>query len=289
MNSEIKQLIGNFPLQSVMEQFNIYGYKEMIVTIPKPNIFLPVGKHSHDSYEFFIPSGDLNCIIDSITQVVCKDQMLPLNPGQIHGLSESIEGIHFVSIMMDKLFISTTARSLFGQKEVVFKNDSITMEGNIYTLIRMFIEEAIQMQSGYQFILQNLTNQILINVFRLTCNNLPLPLFEVVRNEKKPMEKAVEIIKERYLSEFTLDDISREVGLHPLYFIRAFKSFTGKTPYDYFMEYKIERAKELLLLKHLKVTDVCFLCGFNNHSHFSAAFKKRVGCAPMEYRKHRLL
>ena len=52
--------------------------------------------------------------------------------------------------------------------------------------------------------------------------------------------------------------------------------------------FSIEKAKELLRLKEMSVTDVCFEVGFESLGSFSALFRRCVGTAPVVYRKREM-
>ncbi|MCA1574115.1 MAG: AraC family transcriptional regulator, partial [Acidobacteria bacterium] len=53
------------------------------------------------------------------------------------------------------------------------------------------------------------------------------------------------------------------------------------------VERRIEKAKELLGSRDLRVTDVCFEVGFQSLGSFSSLFHKSVGHAPVTYREKR--
>ena len=51
------------------------------------------------------------------------------------------------------------------------------------------------------------------------------------------------------------------------------------------MEYRIERAKELLLLTDAKVYRVGQMVGYEDKFYFSRIFKQQTGMTPNDYRK----
>src|SRR5688572_9811101 len=83
-----------------------------------------------------------------------------------------------------------------------------------------------------------------------------------------------------------LDDISSKACFSRYHFLRLFRQTFDKTPHQYLVERRIERAKELLRGAHLSVTDVCFEVGFQSLGSFSSLFHKQVGHAPVTYREH---
>ena len=79
--------------------------------------------------------------------------------------------------------------------------------------------------------------------------------------------------------------IARASGLTHFHFIRLFKAVFGETPHQYRSRAQIEKAKHLLLLTDLSVTDVCMAVGFSSLGSFSALFSRRTGMSPSEFQR----
>jgi AraC-like DNA-binding protein len=82
-----------------------------------------------------------------------------------------------------------------------------------------------------------------------------------------------------------LDQISEKACFSRYHFLRLFRQAFKKTPHQYLIERRIEKAKELLTADDLRVTDVCFEVGFQSLGSFSSLFHKWVGHAPATYRE----
>lgn len=67
--------------------------------------------------------------------------------------------------------------------------------------------------------------------------------------------------------------------------IRIFKKNFNMTPYDYLLENKINKAKEMILNTNLLIKEIAYRLGFSDEHYFSGIFRKKVGCPPTEYRK----
>ena len=74
-------------------------------------------------------------------------------------------------------------------------------------------------------------------------------------------------------------------GMSPFHFSRLFKKSTGKSPYQFVLQRRIERAKKLLRNSTRSLADVGGELGFSHQSHFTSAFRKQVGATPGAYRK----
>lgn len=103
-----------------------------------------------------------------------------------------------------------------------------------------------------------------------------------------PPEKA-RILK-KYIDEhiekrFTTEELSGLIFHSPSQTIRIFRSAYGRTPYDYILEKKMQRACVLLAGTNLQVAEIAERLQFADAHYFSATFRKRVGVSPREYRK----
>jgi AraC-like DNA-binding protein len=97
--------------------------------------------------------------------------------------------------------------------------------------------------------------------------------------------RAREFIDHCYDHPLSLDQISEKACFSRYHFLRLFRQAFHKTPHQYLIERRIEKAKELLSSEDLRVTDVCFEVGFQSLGSFSSLFHRYVGHAPVTYRE----
>jgi AraC-like DNA-binding protein len=97
--------------------------------------------------------------------------------------------------------------------------------------------------------------------------------------------RAREFIDHCYDHPLNLDQISEKACFSRYHFLRLFRQAFKKTPHQYLIERRIEKAKELLRSDEFRVTDVCFEVGFQSLGSFSSLFHKYVGHAPITYRE----
>ena len=95
---------------------------------------------------------------------------------------------------------------------------------------------------------------------------------------------AILYIQQHYFEAITLEDLANEANYSIYHFSRLFKDTTGWTPIQYVSQYRINKAKRLLLATDLTVESIITKCGFNNFSYFYRTFKKIYGMSPQEYR-----
>jgi AraC family transcriptional regulator len=94
-----------------------------------------------------------------------------------------------------------------------------------------------------------------------------------------------DLIEENLDGDLSLDVMAAEVGLSPLYLIRAFKHAFGEPPHRYVVRRRIERAKYLLRTTEMPVAQIAFAVGFSSQSHLSDWFQRAVGVSPASYRR----
>lgn len=108
---------------------------------------------------------------------------------------------------------------------------------------------------------------------------------EGVYNCHKIVKDAVAYLKRHYNAEVTVETAAGDLFVSPSYLMHLFKEELGKTFVECLIEYRIEKAKELLREKKYKVYEVCEKVGYKDTKYFSQLFKKIAGMSPSEYIK----
>jgi AraC-like DNA-binding protein len=103
------------------------------------------------------------------------------------------------------------------------------------------------------------------------------------------IERAKFLMRENIYGSLDLDAIGERLGAGKARFYEAFKSYTGMTPYQYFINLKINRAKELLGADGASVKEAAFRLGFEDPYYFSRLFHKKTGLSPSAWAKGREL
>jgi AraC-like DNA-binding protein len=88
----------------------------------------------------------------------------------------------------------------------------------------------------------------------------------------------------RHTERLTLEDLAGIVHLHPNYFSELFKTVVGVSPLRYLAQYRLDRARELLLSTHLTMREIAAAVGFGDAFYFSRAFRRAEGVSPTAYR-----
>jgi AraC family transcriptional regulator len=83
--------------------------------------------------------------------------------------------------------------------------------------------------------------------------------------------------------DLRLADMAAAVALSPYHFSRLFTATTGRTPYQFVLHRRIERAKELLGRPGVTVRQVARRTGFTDAGHLARHFRRHVGTSPARY------
>jgi AraC-like DNA-binding protein len=98
-----------------------------------------------------------------------------------------------------------------------------------------------------------------------------------------PISAALTFARAHYAEPLTVDDLARQVALSPSAFSRLFREVTGRTPYQFLKEHRLDCARELLLDGRTSVAEVARHVGYGNVSHFIREFRARYGMTPGAY------
>ncbi|MBP1588424.1 MAG: helix-turn-helix transcriptional regulator [Clostridia bacterium] len=102
------------------------------------------------------------------------------------------------------------------------------------------------------------------------------------------VRQIVQYIQNNINHRITLADISREVGLHPVYVSSLFTEKMGVSVTEFIDLSRVRVIESFLAESDMKLLDIAELFSFSSAAHFSTFFKRHTGMTPREYRaEHR--
>jgi AraC family transcriptional regulator len=106
-------------------------------------------------------------------------------------------------------------------------------------------------------------------------------------NELSPenLRDTLDYIQEHLSEEITLEAIANHIGISQYYFSHLFKQSMGVSPYQYVLQQRVERAKQLLKQSNLSIVEIALECGFANQTHLTKHFRNLVGLSPKAYQE----
>jgi AraC family transcriptional regulator len=106
-------------------------------------------------------------------------------------------------------------------------------------------------------------------------------------SQKKPkwIDSLINILNDRWSDQITLVELSILLDVHPVTISKYFSKFFGCTFGEYRRRLKVSKSLELIKNSPLSVTEIAYLSGFADQSHFIRSFKSLVGFTPKVFQK----
>lgn len=96
--------------------------------------------------------------------------------------------------------------------------------------------------------------------------------------------KLNEVVALHAFSNLSVNELAKLCNMSLSSFKRSFKTFFNDSPNNYINTKKINKAKELLQVSELNISEIAYKTGFNDPLYFTRLFKKRIGLSPSEFR-----
>lgn len=98
------------------------------------------------------------------------------------------------------------------------------------------------------------------------------------------LKKAIESVERNISnSEYTVEDLEREVGFSRMQLYRKLKALTGQSGNEFIRTVRLKRAAQLIEQNQLTIAEVTYDVGFTDLQYFRKCFKKQFGVNPSEY------
>ena len=228
-------------------------------------------KHSHKEYALGVTlRGIQQYNLDGSLQSSYQNGVMLFNPEQPHdGKAHDKAGIDYVMLYIEPtLFL-----------DILEKKDIVRFSSPIVYNYRL--EQRIL----------SLSNAILRGKDEALCSELLLSLADSFtqpnlcisyKKDNTIIRKAKDMICCNLENVLRLDDICKELDMSKFRFIRLFKANAGISPYQYFLNCKVELAKQLIE-KNKDVYSAVVECGFVDLTHLNKHFKSIYGITAFEY------
>ncbi len=102
-------------------------------------------------------------------------------------------------------------------------------------------------------------------------------MHKLVCQAKSLMETQTEAIP-------SMENMAASLGLSTTHFYRVFREHTGMSPYQYHLQLRVERHKQMLHGTTLSIKEIASTLAFESPFHFSNLFKRKTGMSPSQWR-----
>lgn len=243
-----------------------YSYQQHIITIPTRYGVeveeIVEGKTQVDSFY----AGDIN--------------VAPLSLSRRYRLQQEFEGIHLI---LEPELIDYAAPELVNPDTIELVPHFIKADPLIHRMAITLKTELERNGSGSKLYAESAATFLAVHLLQHYTTRKPKRKAHTGGLSHCQLKQAVDYIHDRLAEEICLDQVAGYLGLSRYYFCRLFKQSTGLSPYQYVIQCRVKRAKQLLKRGDLSLGDVALACGFTHQSHLHRHFKRLTGVTPKRF------
>ncbi len=229
-----------------------------------------------DQHLLFIPlQGEISVQVKDITASIGLGQMLYLPPKTLHSFSSSDHlGERLIAMIDAKKF-----RSPLAIQPVKVPLSQFIKELLFYLLLH---PESPSAKALIAVFVETLKESLAQNgVDKRNLDHLAGKVFD------SRLKAALDFMGENLTEPLSMEAVAKIAGLSGRNFNRLLVKETGLQPRQWLIQFRIDKAQELLKVPGTSVTDVAYAIGYNSLSQFISAFRTRTGLLPSEFsRRH---
>ena len=241
-----------------------------------------IGLHFHEEIEIlFVTSGEIIVGIDKEVHIIKEQQCVLILPGKVH--SVSTENFSTINVVKTYAMPITDEHDF---NSIVL--DCCTFSDEIIaTCMENIYREYIAKEKGYHLAIEKDILEVILYIIRNNAINItPADKRYKTLEDSMFLWNVYDYVQRNYMNNILLSDIAKLCGYSKCYFSRKFKALTDWNFWDYLLKFRINKAKELIIMSNSKYTDIAAHCGFSEIRSFNRSFKKMTGLNPSEYRKN---
>lgn len=219
-------------------------------------------------------------------------QTVTVFPGSISVLPAGLQyGGHtsesekVINIHLDRSLIERVAGDEFGTRNIEIISQFNRADSQIFHIGAVLQAELASGNDTGRLFGESLGVALAAHLLKNYCSAEMLARDYAGGLPKYKLRRATERIHDRLSEDVSLVELADSAGMSVYYFARLFKQSTGRTPQQYIIEQKINRAKQLLTETDSAVTYIAYQLGFATPSHFTMLFKRLTGTTPTTFRK----
>lgn len=251
-------------LGKTTEQFSLQDYDISMVKYKKP---VSEDWHSHEKYHLslILQGGNLESRKRKDIEVLPGSIML-YNKNEVHRNRHTAFPSENLNIEINDSFFTKNELSTSDFKDSIHKNTAVQFQ-----LLKIYKELKVN-----DLFSSDSIHSSLLTFFSGNANIV----------DQKPIwvDTIRELLCDRWDEFITLKQLSEELQIHPVTISKYFSKYFNCTLGEYMRRIKIEKAILLLKNSNISLTEIAFLCGFSDQSHFIKTFKFNTGFKPKEFR-----
>jgi AraC-like DNA-binding protein len=233
-----------------------------------------VDSHHHDFFHYiYVLTGTGEITIGTNVYPFRPKHMYLMAPGKEHTFcNDSSERLVTLEIKF-RYYDAAVAANLAALPECIDTTDT-----PILSILHNIRREMVGNAAYAQDVITLNMQEICLHLMRLSGGTAAV-------SGRDDLTKVIAYIENNLDCDMNLQDLANIVGLEKTYFLKKFKLLTGTTPMAYTRDFRIRRAKELLVFSDMNVTQIAEAVGFRSIHYFTRRFTDQEGMPPSQYKR----
>ena len=252
--------------------------------------------HWHEDLQFtIVTKGSVSMMVNGENYNLKTNDAIFINSGLLHMTNHISPDGEYISFNFPTKILSIIYGSMLEsdyvlhftmnynlpaillKKDVLWQNKIINMLldlYNFYSSSEVYAKEyetALRLQCIWLEFIRNVKHYIKISS-------------KTFLRKQEYMQTLLTFIHENYMVDINLKNISESAHVSQSECCRLFKNLLNTSPYEYLINYRINKSIDLLKETNMSITEIATKVGFNDSSHFIQIFKKRTYKTPKKYR-----
>lgn len=177
---------------------------------------------------------------------------------------------------------------VFNQLERISAFWPTRAQQKVVKILLTIASEHDQQEVGYEFAIEGLMYKLVTVIIReLPKKKHVTTQLSQIKSKQilETLNQVFKFVEDNYTHRVLLEDAAAVSNFSEYYFTRFFKRNVGQTFLEFLNDYRLDKAKRILISTDLSITEVLTRTGFSNNKTFYRLFKKRIGMTPKQYRK----
>ena len=249
--------------------------------------------HWHRELEIiYVTKESIHLGINDQPMIVSEGECVFINGGDLHYVLAS-PGSERVVYQFDITLFSNLEDKDLDLKSILktvppLSKNWGSKSSAIVELLDKIYEEEQKKEIGSELQIKSAIYQIMVYFIREVTREKKIESTSYHLKSEEILEKldvVFKFVEEHYTENITLQEASNSVGYSQFYFTKFFKKNTGKTFISFLNDYRIDKAKWLLINTSDTVSEIISQVGFESDKTFYRLFKQSLAISPLAYRE----
>lgn len=160
--------------------------------------------------------------------------------------------------------------------------------GNTWSeqFVHLAASESAGRRPGSEVLLERMSEMMFVDAVRRHADNLPMESTGWLAGLRdRFVGRTLALLHEQPAEPWTLDELSRQVGLSRSALHERFVQFVGQPPMQYLTHWRMQLASRQLRDSQLSVAAIALEVGYDSEAAFARAFKRLTGQPPAAWRR----